>query len=179
MNLEEKTVSSREVWHGKVFSVLINDVTLPDGSSGTREVVRHPGGVGICALNGGNIVLVRQFRYAAGKPLLEIPAGRLEAGEDPVAAGLRELREETGYTAGKYEYFGRILPTPGYDTEVIHLVLAEELTAGDTSPDPGEFVETVEIPLQTAVDMALNGEIEDAKTICALLRLFPRLGGQS
>ena len=122
MELTEKLVSSRQVFQGRILDVRVDTVTLPNGREGTREIVRHPGGVGILALDGENQVLVvEQFRYAYNKPLLELPAGKLERGEDPREAGIRELREETGAAAGRFEPLGCVYPSPGYCDEIIHL----------------------------------------------------------
>jgi ADP-ribose pyrophosphatase len=167
----ETQLSSERVYEGRVFSVRRDGVRLRDGSQAPREVVEHGGGVGVVAVDGaGNVVLVSQFRYAAGRQLLEIPAGKLEPGEDPAACGRRELREETGRTCSDYRPLGRVFPTPAYDTEVIHLYLAQGLTeAGAQDLDAGEFVEPVILPFAEAVRKILNGEIQDAKTVAGLL----------
>ncbi|MDR1670071.1 MAG: NUDIX hydrolase [Oscillospiraceae bacterium] len=170
MDLTERRISGETVFEGRIFTVE-RDVIEQNGRLAEREVVRHPGGVAVLALDGsGRVVMVRQFRYAAGRVLLEIPAGRLERGEDPLAAGERELSEETGYSASRVVPFGKFIPTGGYDSEVIHLCLAEGLTPGDTHPDDGEIVCPELIPLEKALKMALDGEIEDGKTIVALMK---------
>jgi ADP-ribose pyrophosphatase len=116
------------------------------------------------------VVMVRQHRYATGRELLELPAGRLEAGEDPMAAGARELSEETGYTAARIEDFGRMIPTGGYCSEVIWLYLASGLTGGVPHPDEGETVKTELVPFEDALRMVLDGEIEDGKTAYAIMK---------
>ena len=172
MDFTERRLSGETIFSGHVFSVELDRVTLPDGREAPREVVRHPGGVGVLAIDGdGIVILVRQYRYASGKTLLEIPAGKLEPGEDPQSAGLRELAEETGYRASRVSSLGKIIPTGAYNSELIYLYRAEGLTPGETNPDDGEFVEVVRMPLAEAVKMALSGEIEDAKTVVALLKV--------
>lgn len=170
-DLTETTLSSSQVYAGHVFRVETDLVRLPDGSSAPREVVRHPGGVGVLAVDDrGRVLLVRQFRYAAGRVVLEIPAGKLEAGESPDLCGRRELIEETGFRCGAFSSMGEILPTPGYCTERIHLFLAQELTAGEASPDEGEYVEPVWVSFADAERMVASGEISDGKTVAALYR---------
>ncbi len=167
----ERRLSGETLFHGKVFSIERDDVLLPNGAKSTREVVRHPGGVAVLAVDEHEgIYLVRQFRYAAGRELLEIPAGRIEPGEDPAVAGRRELAEETGLRCAKFESLGMVLPTPGYDTERIYLYLASGLTQGDCCPDDGEFVRAVYMPLNEAQSLVLSGGIDDAKTMAALYR---------
>jgi len=169
--MNEKRLRGETVFEGRVFSIEVDEVELENGLRGRREVVRHPGGVGILAVDRQNrVVLVRQFRYAAGRELLEIPAGRLEPGEDPMEAGIRELREETGFSAGKVTDLGYIIPTGGYCSEKIYLFLAEELAPGDTCPDDGEFVEPVMMPMDELKDAIKRGEIIDAKTIAAVYK---------
>ncbi len=170
MDLTERKISGETVFEGKIFTVE-RDIIEYNGRRAQREVVRHPGGVTVLALDGeDNVVMVRQYRYAAGRVLLELPAGRLEHGENFLAAGERELSEETGYHAERIAPFGRMIPTGGYDSEVIHLCLAEGLTKGEAHPDEGELVCPELVPLNRAVSMALNGEIEDGKTIVGLLK---------
>ncbi len=170
MDLTERKISGETVFEGRVFSVE-RDIIEQDGRRAVREVVRHPGGVAALAIDAdNNVVMVRQYRYAAGRVLLELPAGRLEPHEDFLAAGARELSEETGYHAERVTPFGQMIPTGGYDSEVIYLCLAEGLTKGETHPDDGEVVCTELVPLERAVEMALNGEIEDGKTIVGLLK---------
>ena len=144
MNLTEQLLSRREIYHGRIIDVQVDTVSLPNGNTSTREVVRHPGGVGILALDDEDCaVLVEQYRYVFGRTLLEIPAGKLEPGEDPVAGALRELKEETGCTAGRIVPLGAIYPSPGFLTEVTYLFAALDLTEGEMQPDEDEFVEVV------------------------------------
>lgn len=137
----------------------------------TFQVVRHPGGVAVVPLHDdGTVTLIRQLRPSVAETLLEIPAGRLEPGEDPAACGLRELTEETGLSAGRLTPLGTIFTSPGVFDEAIHLYLAADLTDGEPEPEQYEEIETVRVPLEEALTMATDGRIRDGKTIAALLR---------
>lgn len=168
----EKTLSSENLFEGRIFRVTRSKVLLEDGKTSHREIVCHPGGAAILPMTGqGEVYLVRQFRYAFGRELLEIPAGKLEPGEDPEAAARRELWEECGFSADSVINLMPVYPTVGYDTEVIHMYLAQGLRCGEAHPDPGEFVTAEKLPLKDAVDMVLRGEIRDGKTVAALLKV--------
>lgn len=173
MNLNEKTVSQDIRFHGHIINLRVDDALLPNGNHATREVVEHPGGVCVAALTDQNeLLFVRQFRYPYGEVLLELPAGKLDrGGENPLEAGKRELREETGATAAEYHSLGTLYPSPGYCDEIIHLYLAKGLTFGDSEPDEDEFLECERIPLDRALDMVLKNEITDAKTQVAILKV--------
>lgn len=173
MNLYEKTVSQDVRFSGHIINLRVDDVTLPNGKPATREVVEHPGGVCVAALTDQQeLLFVRQFRYPYGEVLLELPAGKLDrGGEDPLEAGKRELREETGAVATAYRSLGKLYPSPGYCDEIIHLYMAQGLTFGDSEPDEDEFLECERIPLDRAVEMVLNNEITDAKTQVAILKV--------
>ncbi|MEW5762317.1 MAG: NUDIX hydrolase [Bacillota bacterium] len=166
----EKRVGSRYVFRGKILNVRVDTVILPDGREGTREVVEYAGAVTILPLTeAGEVVLVRQYRYPVGRTLLEIPAGKVEAGEDPLACARRELREETGYEAERWEKLLTFYSTPGFTSEKMHLYLATELKAGPQMPDGDEFVEVVQVPFREALAMVRNGTICDAKSVVGLL----------
>lgn len=168
----EKTLSSERLFEGKIINLRRDTVELMDGKQAFREVVEHPGGVSVIPYTeDGQVILVRQFRYPYGKALLEIPAGKLEPGEDPAETGRRELKEEVGATAGRYELLGQVYPTVAYDTEIIWIYLARDLNFDAQSLDEGEFLDLVKMPFHQAVELVMNGEIKDAKTQIGLLKL--------
>lgn len=170
MELTEKTLTSREVYRGRILRVREDTVRLPNGKTAEREVAEHPGGVGILALDGGDVLLVRQYRYAFSRVLTEIPAGKREPGEEPFVTAQRELREEIGATAGKWTELGALIASPGCYGEVLYLYMAQELTFGDTHPDEDEFLDVVRMPFDRAVELCMTGELTDAKTVAALLK---------
>ena len=171
-SMEEKTLSSKTLFDGKVIHLHLDDILLPDGKIGFREYCTHNGAVCVIPLDSdGNVICVRQYRYAIGKPLLEIPAGKLDSPEEnPDDAVRRELREETGASSEKITYLGLYYGSPALLNEKIYMYLAEDLSFGDSSPDEDEFLEVIRIPLKKMVDMVLSGEIEDGKTQSAVLR---------
>lgn len=167
----EKTLETRELFRGRILRLEVDRVELEDGSVSSREVVRHPGGAAILPLDADEqVTLVRQFRYAFGQELLEIPAGKLEPGEDPKAAAIRELEEECGLVAGAVTDLGCIYPSVGYDDEIIYLYLARDLRPTEARPDAGEFVSLERYPLSTLAEMAESGVLRDAKTVTAVLK---------
>lgn len=167
----EKTLSSKEVFDGKVIRVCHDSVELENGERALREVVYHNGGVCVLPLTeSGEVIFVRQFRYPYKEEVLELPAGKLNKGEDPFESAVRELKEETGAKAKKYTSLGRLYPSPGYCGEIITMYLAEDLCFGEQSLDDDEFLDTIKIPFDKAVEMVLNGEIPDAKTQTAILK---------
>lgn len=170
MELTEKTLTSREVYRGRILRVREDTVRLPNGKTAEREVAEHPGGVGILALDGGDVLLVRQYRYAFSRVLTEIPAGKREPGEESFVTAQRELREEIGATAGKWTELGALIASPGCYGEVLYLYMAQELTFGDTHPDEDEFLDVVRMPFDRAVELCMTGELTDAKTVIALLK---------
>ena len=171
MNLTEQLLSRREIYHGRIIDVQVDTVSLPNGNTSTREVVRHPGGVGILALDDEDCaVLVEQYRYVFGRTLLEIPAGKLEPGEDPVAGALRELKEETGAVPDTFLPMGVTLPSPGCLSERLYLFLAKGLHMESQQLDEDEFLNVERIPFNEMVHRVMDGEIEDSKTIAAVLK---------
>lgn len=170
--MREVQLSRKEIYKGRVVHLLEDQVRLPDGQEARREVILHPGGVGILPLmEDGTVLVVRQFRYPQGKVLTEIPAGKLEFGEDPLSCGKRELQEEVGAAAEEWVDLGTIYPTPAYDTEVIHIYLARGLSFGEQHLDPGEFLNVERVPFQALYERVMAGEIADAKTQIAVLKV--------
>jgi ADP-ribose pyrophosphatase len=166
-----RTLARREVWTGSVGRFGEEDVELADGRSFTLGILQHPGACAVVPLLAdGRVVLLRQYRHAVRETLWEIPAGKLDPGESVETCALRELREETGYSAGRLIALGTICVTPGYSDERIHLFAAVELTAGAQQLGADEVITTSELPFEQAVRMALDGEISDAKSVIALLR---------
>lgn len=172
MEFTEKTLTQKYHFRGKIMSARVDDVELPNGRTAFREVCEHVGGVGILPIDAdGNVILVRQFRYPYGEVIYEIPAGKMDHGpENAEACGLRELREETGYSAGRMIPLGEVYPSPGFLTEVVHLYAALDLTAGECQPDEDEFVEHVVMPFAELEERIASNEIKDAKTVMAAYR---------
>ena len=171
MDLTEKQLDSEKIYDGAIVKLFRDRVELPNGKTSFRDVVRHPGGVIILPLDDeGNVHLVRQFRYAYDRAILEIPAGKLEYGEEPLSAARRELEEEIGARAEQWVPLGDIWPTPGFCDEVQHLYLARGLSFGETDPDEDEFLEQVRMPFDEVCAMAADGRLQDSKSVVALLR---------
>lgn len=172
MNLTEKKLSEEYIYKGRIIRLRKDKALLPDGNEALREVIEHPGGVGVIPIDEeGNVYLVRQFRYPYMEETLEIPAGKRDPGEEPIVTGKRELKEETGAEAKTYKYLGELYPSPGYCGEIIHMYAAKELTFSDKNPDDDEFIDTVKMPLAEAVERVMNGEFKDSKTQAAILKL--------
>ena len=173
MNLEEKQLTSEYIYNGKIIKLRRDTALLPNGKTSTREVIEHNGGVCVAALTDSDEVLfVKQFRYPYMEIVTEIPAGKRDgANEDPLACGKRELKEETGAEAESFIPLGKLYPSPGYCGEVIWMFAATGLSYGEQHPDDDEFLSVEKIPLETAVQMILSGEITDAKTQDAVLKL--------
>lgn len=173
MIFEEKTVEKNIVFAGKVFDVRADKSKVGNGKIQNREVVIHSGGVTIAAEKDDKIIFVKQFRYGSQQIMFELPAGKLDHGnEDILSAAKRELEEETGYSAEKWTSLGYIYTSPAICSEKIYLFFAQNLSAGLPHPDEGEFVEFLEIEKSKAFEMIKTGEICDAKTICALMRAY-------
>lgn len=168
--LDERTLSREPIYEGRVVKLYLETVELPDGNVAKREVVRHGGAVAIVPLHDdGRVTLVRQYRLPAGQNLLEVPAGTLEPGEDPYDCAVRELQEEANLKPGNLEPLGGIFVAPGYTSEFIHLYLATDMVESSLEGDADEFVEVVTLPLDEALAMIDRGELQDGKTITALL----------
>lgn len=169
MNFFEKRLNSQTVYQGKILKLNVDKVLLCDGTQSFREYVRHSGGAAVLLIQNGKVLLVKQFRYAYGKEIYEIPAGKLEEGENPIIAAARELREETGYKA-ELEYFLNIYPSPGYTDEIIHVYFAKNPEFEEVKRDEGEFLDFEFIDIEKVYKMIDNGEICDAKTVAAMLK---------
>ena len=170
MVFEEKTISSERIYEGKILNLRKDKVHVKDNKTSYREIVEHNGGVALAAITPeGRMVMVKQFRKAAEKAILEVPAGKIEKGEDHALTAERELKEETGYSAGKIEFITSFYSSIGYSTEVIYLYLATDLTPGETDFDDNESIEILEYDLPELKKMIFSNEIEDAKTIAAIL----------
>lgn len=169
-SLEEKTVSSQRIYEGKMISLRIDTVTLPDGAKGTREIVEHPGAVAVVPLTDqGEILMVRQYRQPIKQVTLEIPAGKLDHQEEPFICAQRELEEETGHRAGDWRHLFTYFTTPGFSDEIMYVYLAKDLKATAQCLDEDEFIEVVSLPVAEARQMIDRGEIKDAKTIIGIM----------
>jgi len=179
MSQHETKLKSHVIFTGKVVTLNHDDVLLPDGSTAKREVVHHPGGVCIAALQGEDIYMISQYRYSYDEQLLELPAGKLEQGELPEEAIRREMLEEVGAHCTDWKDMGKLYPTPGYCNEIIHLYACRIESIGEQNPDEDEFLEVEFIPLDKAVDMVMAGELPDSKTQTLVLKLaeLMRRGG--
>lgn len=166
----ERVLNSRKVYDGKLVKVRADEVVLPNGRTTTREVVEHPGAVAILPLlEGGRVVMIRQYRHPAGKVLLEVPAGTLRLGERPEECAGRELVEETGFRAGRLVKMFQCYLAAGYSSELIHVYLATELSKAVGNPDSDEFIQVQILDMAEVLRMIGRGEIEDAKAIAAIL----------
>lgn len=179
MEYLERPVGSVEKYKGIIVRVRLDDAELYTGKVVKREVVEHPGGVTILPVDeDGSCYMVRQFRYPFSRMMLEAPAGKLEYGEDHRECAVRELSEETGFTADELVYLGGCCTSPGFSTEVLHIYLAMGLHAGECHPDQDEFLNVEKIPLSQLSRMVMDGEIDDAKTIVAVLKAEKYLSGR-
>lgn len=179
MKLYEETLSEEYRYKGKIINLRVDEVKLPDGRTSHREVVEHNGGVCVAAVNENDeIYLVKQFRYPYKEVVYEIPAGKRDGDEDPLECGIRELKEETGMTAEEIIPLGQLYPSPGYCGEIIWMYAAKGLKSGNAELDDGEFLECEKVPLEKVTEMIMSGEIKDAKTQAAVLKVceLKRLG---
>ncbi len=171
MELTEKTIKEELIYKGRVFNVYNNTVTLPDGREAPREFIEHNGGVCVLPVcDNGDVILVKQFRYGIRNTLIEIPAGKLEKGENHKECGLRELKEEIGATPKEFIYLGECLPTTAYLSERIHMYLAKGLSFSEQHLDEDEFLEILRIPFEELLAKVISGEIKDAKTQIAVMK---------
>lgn len=172
MELREETLSQETIYDGKILALRRDMARLEDGSEAVREVLVHPGGVCVVPIDAeGMLYTVRQFRYPMMAVTEELPAGKLDgAGEDPGQAALRELSEEIGATPGSFVSLGKLLASPGFCTEVLHLYLARELTFAQAHPDPDEFLQLCRTPFDEAVEKVMDGTLTDAKTVAGILK---------
>lgn len=174
MHLEEKRLGGEILYKGRIVTLEKDSVLLENKKISTREVVRHPGGCCVAALDHDqNLIFVKQFRYPYQTQTIELPAGKLDIdGESPQQAVKRELKEETGYIAKQWISLGTLFPSPGYCDEVLYLYAATQLEkVGDQQPDEGEFLDAFKLPLQQAVEQVLQGDIRDAKTVAGILKV--------
>ena len=165
MIVPEKTLKRDIIYNGRVLKYVVDTVDV-NGKEAGREMVFHPGGVGVVAIDDeGFVCMVRQFRKPYEKAILEIPAGKIDPGEEPIVSAKRELTEETGYSANEFRSLGEFYPSVGYTNEIIHIFLATGLTKGESSPDEDEFVDIEKIHIDEIVSMIMSGDIKDGKTI--------------
>ena len=178
MNLMERTVSSKTIFEGRIIKVTLDKAELPSGELADREVVYHPGGVAVLALDeNNNVPLVRQFRYPLQELLLELPAGKLDHGAEGALEGAkRELSEETGLEAADWTYLGYILVSPGFCDEAQHMYLARDLTRTGQHLDEDEFLDVVTMPFDQLLEQVMDGTITDAKTVAITLKVKVLLG---
>ena len=169
-------IKSDKIFSGKVFDIKVDEIEYDSGIGGRREVVIHPGGaVALPLTDEGKIIMVKQFRYPFQQRVLELPAGKLDEGEDPQICAVRELEEETGYKSGKVRKLGAIYTSPGFCSEILHIYLVEDLTKGKHNREEGEVdMEVLELSLEEIEEKIVTGEIVDSKTICGIhyYRLF-------
>ena len=176
MTFEEKTLKSEKIYEGAIINLRRDKVTVQGGTS-YREIIEHNGGAVIAALTEDKkLVMVRQYSKPADKVMLEVPAGKIDPGEMPLEAAVRELKEETGYTASKVEFLTEFYPSVGYSEERLYLYLCTGLTPGETCFDENEAIEIEEIDLDRLFKMAMSGELDDAKTIIAILMVKALVG---
>lgn len=177
MTYEEKTLSSEMIYKGAILNLRKDKVTVKGDATSYREIIEHNGGVGIAAITDeGKMLMIKQFRKAAEQVVLEIPAGKRETGEDPMITAIRELKEETGYSADQVTFLSSFYSSIGYSTEIIHVYLATGLKAGETNFDEHEAIELYEYEVADLKEMVINGEIIDGKTINAILLVAARRG---
>lgn len=171
MDFFEKTVKTDVKFEGRILKLRVDTVELPDGSTSTREIIEHPGGVAVIAVDeNGFVPMVTQFRKPYEHMVMELPAGKLDNGEDPLQCGIRELEEETGLKANNFVYLGSMMPSPGYAKELIYIYLATDLYEGMVHLDEGEFLSVEKYHIDELVKMVMNNELQDSKTVIGILK---------
>ena len=177
MDMTEKKLARQDIYKGRVVTLHVDTVELPDGGTSIREIVDHPGGVAILALDENHRVpVVRQYRYAFSRMMLEIPAGKREVGEQPHITAQRELQEEVGAVAAQWQDLGVLLPSPGCYGETLYLYLAQGLSFGAVNPDEDEFLQCEMMDFDQLYRMCMDGRVQDAKTVAAVLKVKLLLG---
>lgn len=177
MHLEEKTLSSETIYEGVIFTVKKDSAELENGTVARRDIILHSGGVCVIPVTENNeIFMVRQYRYPFHEITCEVPAGKLNKGENHAECGKRELLEETGCTCSEYIYLGEMYPTPAYNSEITHMYLARGLEYQKQNPDDDEFLDVIKIPLEKALQMVMDNEIKDGKTQLIILKASRLLG---
>lgn len=179
-HLYEKTLTKKTIYEGRIIDLVVEEVELPNGNKGKRELIKHPGAVCVLAITDEKkIVLIRQFRKALERVIVEIPAGKLEKNEDPSVCAIRELEEETGYTTDEMKHVISFYTSPGFANELVHFYYTDKLKKGKTQLDEDEFLEVIEVTLEEALQMVEKEEIYDAKTAYAIqyLQLLQKIGG--
>jgi ADP-ribose pyrophosphatase len=176
MTFEEKTISSEMLYEGRILNLRRDKVQVVNGGVSYREIVEHNGGVALIAVKDDlKVIMVKQFRKPIEHVTLEVPAGKIEKGEDPYTTAVRELKEETGYTAKNIELICKFYPSVGYSMESLYIYLCTDLTPGDTEFDEHEALDVLEYDLDELYNMAIEGELEDAKTIIAVIQAWTRV----
>lgn len=176
MTFEEKTISSERIYEGAILNLRRDKVEVINGRTSYREIVEHNGGVAMIAMkDDGKVIMIKQFRKPIEKVIMEIPAGKIEKGEDPYQTAVRELKEETGYTAGKIEFLTKFYPSVGYSMEALYIYLCTDLVQGATEFDENEALDIFEMDLDELFKMTVNGEVEDGKTAIGIMQAWARL----
>ena len=175
--MKETMLERQDIFSGRVVKLHVDKVALPNGGTSTREIVDHPGGVAILALDDeGRVPVVRQYRYAFSRVMLEIPAGKREMGEEPMVTAMRELKEEVGAEAADWQALGTLIPSPGCYGETLYLYLARGLSFGDVQPDEDEFLAVERMDFGELYEQCMSGAVQDAKTVAAVLKVKLLLG---
>ena len=176
MTYEEKTMKSEKLYEGKIINLRIDTVELPDKKYSKREIVEHPGGVAIVGITDENeILLVKQYRKAVDRVLLELPAGKIEVNEEPKETAFKELKEETGYSTENLEYLLEFYTSPGFSTEKVYIFLAENMEKGEQELESGEYIKVESYKIDDLIKMIKKGEIIDSKTIIGIYAIKERL----